>query len=172
MNMTMSSAKRAALGGLLVACSLLFSYAETFVPLGNWTGLPGFKLGLANVCIMLACFLLGTIDGLFVVVCKSILVCLLFGSPISFLYSFTGSILAYLFIIFCKHIVKDKISYIGISIGSAALHNIGQICIAALLFKTPAVMWYLEWLLPLSCITGVITGILALSFDKIARKAI
>lgn len=168
----MSSAKRASLGGLLIACSLLFSYAESFIPLGNWTGLPGFKLGIANVCIMLACFLLGTLDGLLVVVCKSILVSLLFGSPISFLYSITGSLLAYLFIIFCKFTVKDKISYIGISVGSAAFHNVGQICVASLLFKTPAVLWYLEWLLPLACITGIITGILAFSFDKIARKAL
>ena len=170
--MTISSAKRAALGGLFVACSLLFSYAESFIPLGNWSGLPGFKLGIANVCVLLACFLLGNVDGLIVVLCKSVLVSLLFGSPISFLYSITGSVLAYLFIIFCKYIVKDKISYIGISVGSAALHNAGQICIAAILFKTPAVLWYLEWLLPLSCITGVITGILALSFDKIARKTL
>lgn len=170
--MTISSAKRAAFGGLFVAVALLFSYVETLFPLSNIISLPGMKLGLANVCVMLAVYLLGALDGLFVVAGKTLLTAILFGTPVSFAYSFVGSILAFLFTLFCKYVIKDRISYIGVSVGSAALHNIGQIFVASVIFKDTAVFWYLEWLLPISVVTGIITGVLALAFGRILEKKI
>lgn len=170
--MTISSAKRAAFGGLFVAASLLFSYVETLLPLSNVISIPGMKLGLANVCVMLAVYLLGTVDGLFVAVGKTLLTAILFGTPVSFAYSFVGGMLAFLFTLFCKYVIKDRISYIGVSVGGAALHNVGQILVASVIFKDTAVFWYLEWLLPISLITGIITGVIALAFDRILEKKI
>lgn len=170
MTMTSSSAKRAAYGGLFTAASLIFSYAESLIPLNLFISVPGFKLGLANICILLAFYYLGTLDALLITLAKIALTALLFGSPISFLFSFGGGVLSFCFLIISKYLIKQNISYIGISVGCAALHNVGQICVAALFFKDSAIFWYLEWLLPVSVVTGLITGLLAIFFEKIAGK--
>lgn len=170
MVMTISSAKRAAYGGLFTAASLIFSYAELLIPLNTFISVPGFKLGLANICIMLAFYYLGAIDAFLITLAKIALTALLFGTPISFLFSLGGGLLSFCFLIISKNLIKQNISFIGISVGCAALHNVGQICVAALFFKDSAIFWYLEWLLPVSVITGLITGLLAISFSKFAEK--
>ena len=168
--MITSSAKRAAYGGLLTAAALMFSYAETLIPLQYIVHVPGFKLGLGNICIMLAIYILGSFDAFLITLAKCGLTSLLFGTPTSFLFSLAGGILAYLFLLVSKYIIKEKISFIGISVACAALHNLGQICVASVIFKDTAIFWYLEWLLPVSVVTGIITGILATAFYKIAER--
>lgn len=170
MIMTSLSAKRAAYGGLFTAASLIFSYAESLIPFNLLIPIPGFKLGLANICIMLAFYYLGTIDAFLITLSKTVLTAVLFGTPISFLFSLGGGLLSFCFLIVSKYIIKDRISFIGVSVGCAALHNIGQVCVASLFFKDTAIFWYLEWLLPVSVVTGIITGLLAISFEKFAGK--
>ena len=45
-------AKRAALYGMLVALAFLLSYIETLIPAFFWV--PGMKLGVANLVIVMA----------------------------------------------------------------------------------------------------------------------
>ena len=168
--MTLSSAKRAAYGGLFTAVSMIFSYLETLIPLQSVIPVPGFKLGLANICIMLAIYLLGTADAFIISLARIALSSLLFGTPTTFLFSLGGGLLSFGFLLLAKYVFKDRVTYIGISVGSAAMHNVGQICVAALFFKDTAVFWYLEWLLPVSVITGIVTGIAAMYFGKAVGK--
>ena len=168
--MTLSSAKRAAYGGLFTAASLILSYLETLIPLQSVIPVPGFKLGLANICIMLAVFMLGTADALIISVARIALSSLLFGTPVTFLFSLGGGIMSFLFLLLAKYALKSSVSYIGISVGSAAMHNLGQICVAALFFKDTAIFWYLEWLLPVSVITGIITGTVAVYLGRAVEK--
>ena len=170
--MMRSSAKRAAYGGLFTAAALLFSYVETLLPLQLFIPIPGFKLGIANVCVMLAFYYLGTLDGFLITLAKCGLTALLFGTPVSFWFSLGGGLLAFCFLLIAKYLIKENISFIGISVACAALHNIGQVFVFSFIFKDLAVFWYLEWLLPLSLITGILTGALALSFKKTTEKRI
>ena len=71
MVMTSSSAKRAAYGGLFTAAALIFSYVELLIPLNLFISVPGFKLGLANICIMLAFYYLGTLDAFLIALSMS-----------------------------------------------------------------------------------------------------
>lgn len=164
------SAKRAAYGGFFVAMALMFSYLETLIPLNYFIHIPGFKLGFSNISVLLAIFYLGTFDAFLISLCKIVLTAILFGNPTSFLFSLGGGILSFLFLLIAKYVIKEKISYIGISVASAALHNVGQVMVACLIFKDFSVMWYLEWLLPVSVITGIITGAVAVTFRKITEK--
>lgn len=168
--MTSLSAKKTAYGGLFTAVALIFSYAETFVPLSVLIPIPGFKLGLANICVMLAFFYLGMGTAFFITLAKCGLSAMLFGTPISFLFSLCGGLLAFCFLLAVKYIIKERISFIGVSVACAALHNLGQVCAAALLFADTAVFWYIEWLLPVSLVTGLITGALAMAFGGILEK--
>ena len=164
------SAERAAYGGLFTAAALIFSYAETFIPLNAFIPIPGFKLGLSNICVMLAFYYLGTGTAFFITLAKSGLTALLFGTPISFLFSLCGGLFAFCFLLAAKYLIKEKISFIGISVACAALHNVGQVCMASLLFLDSAVFLYLEWLLPVSIVTGIVTGAIAMGFSAVADK--
>jgi len=168
--MTMSSAERAAYGGLFVAAAMIFSYVEMLIPL-NALSVPGFKLGLANICVMIAFYYLGAVDAALISLTRILLTALLFGTPVSFIYSLVGGILSYSFLPISKYVVKEKISFIGISVVCASLHNVGQICVASIIFKEASIFWFLEWLLPISVLTGILTGGLALFFgDMIKRR--
>lgn len=169
MDMTRSSAKKAAFGGMLAAASLIFSYAETLIPLHLIIPIPGFKLGLANICVMLAAFYLGIGSAFWLTLVKCALTALLFGTPVSFLFSLGGGLLSFFFLFFVKDLKGKYIGYLGIAVACAALHNVGQVCVSALFFKDAAVFWYLEWLLPVSVITGIITGCGALAFERIVK---
>ena len=170
--MTGSSAERAAFGGFFVAVALIFSYLETLLPLNMLLPIPGFKLGFANISVMLAIFYLGTLDALIISIAKTALTAILFGTPISFLFSLSGGMLSFLFLLIAKYLIKEKVSFIGISVACASLHNVGQLLVASAIFKDMAVLWYLEWLLPISVITGIITGSIAFAFSKFAEKKI
>ena len=78
--------------------------------------------------------------------------------------------MSFLFLLLAKYALQSSVSYIGISVGSAAMHNLGQICVAALFFKDTAIFWYLEWLLPVSVITGIITGTVAVYLGRAVEK--
>ena len=168
--MITSSAKRVAYGGLFTAAALIFSYAETLIPLNFLLPVPGFKLGLGNICVMLAIYYLGTVEAFVITLAKCGLSSLLFGNPVSFVFSLTGGMLSFAFLVFSKYVLKDKISFYGISVACAALHNLGQVAVASVIFKDTAIFWYMEWLLPVSVVTGSITGALAFAFARFAEK--
>ena len=146
------SAKRVAYGGVLACLALIFSYVETFLPLNFLIPVPGFKLGFANICVLLASYLLGLRLGAFIAISKVLLLFLLFGNPMSLLFSLCGTTFSFAFLMFAKLVLLDRVSFIGISVGMAALHNVGQIFVACVMFSSPDVFLYLEWLLPVSVI--------------------
>ena len=51
------SAKTVALLAMMIALALVFSYVETLIPINF--GIPGVKLGLANLVIVAALYLIG-----------------------------------------------------------------------------------------------------------------
>ena len=59
-----NKAGRAALGGMLLALALIFGYVETLLPLSF--GIPGVKLGLANLVILSCLYVISVPEGLLV----------------------------------------------------------------------------------------------------------
>lgn len=159
--MTSLSAKRISVDGLLIAVSLILSYLESIVFFDALLPIPGIKLGLANICVMLAFFKTGPVDAAFISLLRVAVSALLFGTPVSFMFSLFGAVLSYLFLVFAKYVLRESVSFIGISIACAALHNIGQVAAASLLFGEATVFSYLAILLPVSLLTGGVTGIIA-----------
>ena len=51
------SAKTVALMAMMIALAMIFSYVETMIPINF--GIPGVKLGLANLVIVAAIYLFG-----------------------------------------------------------------------------------------------------------------
>lgn len=150
-----SIAQRVALYGVLVALAFIFSYIETLIPIS--TGIPGVKLGLANLAVFVALYLMKTADAFAISMVRILLVGFTFGNLFAMLYSFAGGILSFGVMKLCKE--KEWLGKTGVSIAGGISHNIGQIVVAALVLENAAVFSYLPVLLLAGTATGALIGI-------------
>lgn len=157
--------KRLSLLGLLTALALMLSYLESLLPLPVM--LPGFKLGLCNVVVLFCAYRLSLADAAMLSLVRVLVTSLLFGNITSFLFSLFGAALAFLAIVFAKTFFSRQLSFVGVSVLSAAAFNIGQILAASLLYASFSVLSYLSLLLVASAIFGGAVGLLLnLTFDR------
>jgi heptaprenyl diphosphate synthase len=157
-----------ALDGILVALAMIFSYIETFIPFNF--GVPGIKLGLANLVVLLGLTFLPAVDVLLVSVVRIVLSSLLFGNVMSLWYSLAGGLLSFL----CMWLLtrREGYSIIGISMAGGVMHNVGQVITAAIIVKTIQLTWYLPVLLVAGLVTGLIIGSLARLLMPRVQKAL
>lgn len=151
--------RRVCLDALLIALAMMLSYLEVLLPLQLWIPLPGFRLGLANLVVVLVFCLLSPVDAAIVSASRILLMGLLFGSATSLWFSAMGGLFSYLTLLLLSKCAK-RCSFLGVSILSAAAHNSGQITAAATLFGGSVVLSYLPFLLIAALIYGTIVGIL------------
>lgn len=153
-------ARRMAYCAAMLCAALAFSYLEAIFPISLLIPLPGVKLGLANIAVMLAFFCLSPADAAIVSFVRIFLSALLFGSPVSFVFSFFGGALAYLTLFFSKMLLRrGKMSFIGASVLSSEAHSFGQIGAAMLLYGAGA-FFYLPVILLASGAVGALVGLL------------
>ena len=136
--------------GILAALAMLLSYLESFIPIP----LPGVKLGLANIPILVA-LAEGDVRGAFFVgIIKVVAASLLFGNPVTFAYSAAGTLLAFCLMAPLSRLQTMRIEMV--SIVGALAHEAGQLMVAQALLGTPLV-WYSA---PIMAVAGCITGLL------------
>ena len=157
---------RVAYGGILTALAMIFSYTETLIPLNF--GVPGIKLGLANLVVLLGLTFLKPVDVFLISMVRIFLSSLLFGNAMSLAYSLAGGILSFLVMLLISRV--EGFSLIGISIAGGVTHNIGQIVTAAIIVKTMKLTWYLPVLIVAGLITGAIVGAIAVSVMPAVKK--
>lgn len=148
-----------ALTGVLTAGAIVIAIIESFIPS---IGIPGIKLGLANIVIILTLYELGIVEAIIVDFLRVFLVGLLRGSlfTMGFLMSLTGAIFS-LGIMILFYLLIKKFSIIGVSVIGSLLHVIGQILIAMIFLETGYVIYYLPVIALSAIITGVFVGIVA-----------
>ena len=151
--------RRVAIDAMLCAFAMMLSYLEVLLPLASWIPLPGFRLGLANVAVLVVFCLFSPVDAAIVSAVRILLMGLLFGSATSLYFSAMGGVFAFLMLVLMSWIGK-KCSFLGVSVLSAAAHNTGQIIAAVSLFGTSLLTSYLPALLFASVIFGGIVGML------------
>jgi heptaprenyl diphosphate synthase len=147
----------------------MLSYVEGIIPINAVLPFPGFKLGLANLAVLLAFFTLGFYQASAVSICRISLSAILFGSVTSFLYSITGGLLTLAVLFMYKQILHKKIGLLGLCVLCAAMHNVGQCIVCAAFFGTSVITFYLPYLLIFSLITGAVTGLISSNFPKLRR---
>ena len=141
---------------LLTAVALIFSYIEAILPFN--IGIPGVKLGLANVVIVYAIYTLGVKYAILISVCRVLLSALLFGNVYSLVYSAAGAVLSLLVMILLKK--WGIFSICGVSAAGGVFHNLGQIIVAGLIIKVQQVFLYFPVLVFSGIVTGVLNGII------------
>ena len=83
---------RAAFFGVFTALALIFSYLESLIPIRF--GIPGIKLGLANLLTVILLYKRNAREALLLSVVRVILSGFMFGNLFSIVYSLAGGILS------------------------------------------------------------------------------
>ena len=143
--------------GVFTALALIFSYVETLIPIH--LGIPGVKLGLANLIIVITLYKMGTKESYILSVVRIVLAGFIFANMFSILYSMAGGLLSLTVMVFLKQ--TDKFSVMGISMAGGVFHNIGQLIMAAIVLESLSITYYLPALLIAGVLTGFLIGFIA-----------
>lgn len=149
--------KRVAYCAMLTALAMIFGYVEALIPFSF--GIPGVKLGLANIVIVLALYILPAYQAFVIQLMRIVLVSFLFGNLSMMLYSLAGGMLSLLVMFLMKR--RDAFSVSGVSIAGGVSHNIGQLIVAVLVVQNLKIAFYLPVLIMAGLITGCLIGMLA-----------
>lgn len=142
---------------LLVSMALALSVLESTIPLP--VAIPGAKLGLSNMVILVTLIIFGFKEALTVGVLKSIILVLVTGSVSSLFYSLSGAILSALAMYIVYSNFSSIFSLIGVSIFGSISHNFAQVTVASLMMNNARIYSYLPILLIISLFTGYFVGL-------------
>lgn len=146
--------KKVAYMGMLVALAFIFSYIESLIPIT--VGIPGIKLGLANMVIIVTLYTMGTGPAFVLSLVRIVLTGFTFGNLAMMMYSLGGGMLSLLIMVIAR---KMKLfSVTGVSVLGAVFHNIGQILVAAIVVENSSLFYYLPVLLVSGVFFGVVIG--------------
>lgn len=162
------TAREVALYGLLIALAFVLSYVESLIPVS--LGVPGVKLGLANLAVIASMYTVGVSGAAFVSLVRIVLMGFTFGTPSMIIYSLAGGGLSLGLMALLKRF--RVFGMVGISVAGGAAHNIGQIAVAALVLETAGVFTYLPVLLAAGTVAGALIGMLGGLVVKRIRRAI
>ena len=124
--------KKTAYLGLFLALALICSYIESLIPF--YFGIPGVKLGLTNIVVVMMLYCIGAKEALLVSLLRIVLAGFMFGNMFSILYSLAGGILSFL---------------------------IMYLFVAALVVENYNILYYASVLIIAGIITGIVIGIVA-----------
>lgn len=158
--------KKISLLAMLLSLSMVFSYFEARFPIITW--IPGAKLGLANIVVMVALYEIGTKEAWCLSVLRVILTGFLFANLFSVLFSLAGAFLSLGAMTILKR--YTKLSMLYVSIAGGILHNLGQIIVASIVLENQNVWYYFPVLFFTGILAGTIIGILGCSICKKVRK--
>jgi heptaprenyl diphosphate synthase len=159
--------RRVALTGMMASLALIFSYVEVLFPFN--AGIPGVKLGLANLVPLIILYRLDARYAFAANLIRVILAGLLFSGLFATLYSLAGSLTSFLVMFLLK---KTRLfSVIGVSTAGGVFHNLGQLTVAMLAVSGPQLIHYMPVLIISGMIAGIIVGIgAAILLDRIPEK--
>lgn len=158
--------KKLVIIALFATTALMLSYIESLFPF--FFGVPGMKLGLANLAVVAALYYYGWREALSVNVLRIILSGLLFGNMFSILFSLGGAAVSFLCMAAARRL---GLSLYGVSMAGGVFHNVGQLFIAAFLVQTASVGYYAPFLLVAGLVTGFLIGATAKELLKRLPKA-
>ena len=148
--------KKLTLLAMLTAAAMILSYVESLLPS---IGVPGVKMGLANIAVIFALYRLGWREALGVSLVRVGMVTMLFGSLSALLYSLAGAALSLIVMALLKK--WDRFSHVGVSVAGGVAHNAGQILMAMWLLGNARLVYYYPILVISGVAGGILTGLTA-----------
>ncbi len=151
-----------------VSLALVLSIVESWIPVA--AGIPGIRIGLANIVTLVVIALLGLKEAVIIVIIRTMLSSIYTGGPVILAFSVTGGLLSALTMWFFYKYMSKFFSIVGISITGAVAHNIGQLAVAAVIMREPSVISYFPVLMVSAVISGSFTGICSKYIIKLSRR--
>jgi len=155
---------------LLTSIGLALSVLESTIPLP--IAVPGAKLGLSNMVILVSLVIFGFKEAFVVGVLKSIVLVLITGSISSLIYSLSGAILSCITMFIVYKYFTKFFSLVGVSIFGAVAHNIAQVSVASAMMYNYKIYSYLPILLLMSLFTGYFVGLSSIYISKGLKKTL
>ena len=140
---------------LTVSFALILSFIESRIP--AFVAIPGVKVGLANIAVIFTLYKLGVKEAIAVSLVRVLLVSVLFGSPVSLIYSASGAVLSLATMLLLKQLTPLK--EVAVSVSGGVMHNVGQIAAASFMLITNVVTYYLPFLILSGTLAGIVVGI-------------
>lgn len=164
--------KKSAYIGLLMALALILSYVENLIAFQP--GIPGMKIGLANLAVLLSLYLFGWKEAVLLTLTKAVISGFLFGSMFTIVYSLAGagvSVFAMILLKKCSLFHIPVVSAVG-----GVMHNMGQLLVAVFAVENYSVFYYMPVLILAGLATGIVIGaaaVLVLPYiQRIVRKGV
>lgn len=151
--------------GLFSAVAIILGYVESLVPV--FAGIPGIKLGLANLGVLFILKKYSFKEAALVSVVRILVIGFMFGNMFSILYSLAGAVVSLAVMTVMKKF--SGFSILGISVAGGVSHNIGQLIIACMIAMSSSLLYYAPVLLISGVITGLLIGILTQEILKRIR---
>ena len=149
------SPRRIAFSAMLAALALIFSYIEAIFPF--YTGIPGVKLGLANLVVVVALYKMSPAYAVTINVVRVLMAGLLFSGLFGMVYSLAGSLCSFLVMYLLWR--SGLFSVLGVSLAGGVFHNLGQLAVAALAVSNARIFLYFPVLIFSGMAAGIIVGI-------------
>lgn len=152
--------------GVCLTLALILSYVESLIPFNF--GIPGVKLGLANLCVVVLLYLCGWREALTIDLLRVILAGFIFGNLSMIIYSLAGAVLSFV----CMTLVHKtgRFGPMGVSLTGGVTHNIGQLMVAVLVLGTTRIVYYVPVLIISGALTGALLGIIASLVLPVLKK--
>lgn len=149
--------RKSAYIGLLMAIALILSYVENLISFQP--GIPGIKMGLANLAVLICLYLFGWKDAVFLTLTKAVVSGFLFGSLFTVVYSLAGAAVSVLFMGLLK---KSNLFHLPVvSAVGGVMHNMGQLLVAVFVVENYSVFYYMPALILAGLLTGIVIGAVA-----------
>ena len=161
------SVKKLCFLALMTSLAMVLSYIEMLLP-PIWPAVPGIKVGLANIVIILLLYKFSFKEAGVVSLVRVCLMSLLFGSAVMFLYSLGGAVLSLVIMAVLKR--TDWFSSVGVSIAGGVTHNLGQIVVAIIVMQTKEIGYYMIILAVTGTIAGIFIGLLGAILLRYFKK--
>lgn len=146
--------------------ALIFSYVEAIIPFN--AGIPGVKLGIANIVTVIALYKLSIKHAAIVSFIRIMVAGFLFSGLFGAIYSLAGATVSLIGMIFLKK--TGKFSIAGVSMAGGVLHNLGQLLVASFLIKDLRIFFYFPILLFSGLASGIAIGIVATLIMRVLPK--
>lgn len=152
--------------GVFTALAIIFSYVESLIPIHF--GIPGVKLGLANLIIVIALYKMSIKEAYILSIVRIVLAGFMFGNLFAIFYSLAGGMLSLTIMYVLKRV--GKFSVFGISIAGGVFHNVGQLIMAAFVLESISIGYYFPVLLISGLVTGFVIGLISNEMMKRLKK--
>ncbi|WP_020615468.1 Gx transporter family protein [Paenibacillus daejeonensis] len=149
--------RRLTMVAIFASLAVVLGIVESMIPFA--VAIPGAKLGLGNIVVVVALLFFGGKDTIMLIVVKTLLTAFILGSFSTFLFSIMGALASFLVMLAMMKLGSGSFSLISISIVGGIFHNLGQLTAASWVLGTFKIYYYLPFLLVAGIATGLFVGV-------------